>query len=234
MLRNGLELIRAGGWVMFPLLLLSIVSLTLMIERCLTIREAARNCGPLLDAIRPLVLARQFDKAAALCAKAPGPVARVLGAGLLSHNLPLGDIERTIEEVALRETPVLRHNLGALDTIITMAPLMGLLGTITGMINSFNVVSSAGASAPTAITGGVAEALIATATGLSIAICTLPIYNYLTEQVRDIISDMEWRATQLLNMLAALKHEDKGEEGVSAVLWRDKAVVPTSHNDRRF
>ena len=110
-----------------------------------------------------------------------------------------------MEELALRQTPLLHKRLGVLDTVITMAPLLGLLGTITGMIQSFNVVSTAGSSAPTAITGGVAEALIATAAGLTIAIMTLPVYNYLTERVKEIVADMEVRATQLLNILASLR-----------------------------
>src|SRR4028119_2449873 len=108
-----------------------------------------------------------------------------------------------MEELALRETPLLHKRLGVLDTVITMAPLLGLLGTITGMIQSFNVVSTAGSSAPTAITGGVAEALIATAAGLGIAIAILPIYNWLTEKVKEIISEMEVSATEILNMLAS-------------------------------
>jgi biopolymer transport protein ExbB len=228
--QNGLELLHRGGWVMLPLLALSVASVTLMLERVLTIREAARHCGPLFEAIRPLVLARKFDEAARLCGQVPGPVAQILGAGVRNHALPLGDIERAMEEVALRETPSLQQNLGTLDTIITMAPLLGLLGTITGMINSFNVVSTAGAGASTAITGGVAEALIATATGLSVAIGTLPVYNWLTEKVRDIISDMEWRATQLLNLLAILKHEENGERPVRAVLWNDQAVIQAGNN----
>src|SRR4028119_1618303 len=112
-----------------------------------------------------------------------------------------------MEELALRETPLLHKRLGVLDTVITMAPLLGLLGTITGMIQSFNVVSTAGSSAPAAITGGVAEAPIATASGLAVAIFTLPAYNGFTEKVKEIIAEMEVCATELLNIFARHKHE---------------------------
>jgi biopolymer transport protein ExbB len=114
-----------------------------------------------------------------------------------------------MEELALRETPHLHKRLGVLDTIITMAPLLGLLGTITGMITAFNVVAGPDAANKTeAITGGVAEALIATAAGLTVAIATLPVYNYLTEKVKEIIAEMETRATQLLNILANQREEE--------------------------
>ena len=126
-----------------------------------------------------------------------------------------------MEELALREAPELNRRLSVLDTIITMAPLLGLLGTITGMIGAFQNVFAAGNSgaAPTAITGGIAEALICTATGLVIAIFTLPFFNYLSERVRVIIADMETRATQLLNILASVHDAEsrKGERLVAGI-----------------
>ncbi len=233
-LENGLDLLHRGGWVMVPLMALSVVSVTVMIERALFIREAAAQNEQMIEALRPLLLEGRFDEALHKMDRASGPVAETMRAGIDAHRLPMADIERAMEEVALRQAPLLSHNLGALDTIITMAPLLGLLGTITGMIRAFNVVSTAGSSAPTAITGGVAEALIATATGLSIAIVTLPIYNFLSERVKEIIGEMELRATQLLNILAHGKRREERQTPVSAVLWRDKAVLPASPTPRTY
>jgi biopolymer transport protein ExbB len=237
-LQNGLELLHKGGWVMIPLLMLSVASITLILERLLSIREAAVATDLLFDEVRPLLLNSQFDEAAALAATYKGPTARVIYEGIVSHHFPLDDIERAMEEVALRETPSLQYNLGALDTIITMAPLLGLLGTITGMIQSFNVVSTAGSAAPAAITGGVAEALIATASGLAVAIFTLPAYNSFTEKVKEIIAEMEVRATELLNVFARIKHEERetqrSETPQTAVMWRDKAVVLPAHHQPRI
>lgn len=212
---------------MIPLIALSVASVTVMVERALFIREASAQTEKLVESLRPLLLEGRFDEALAQMSTARGPVAETMRAGIQAHSLPLADIERAMEEVALRQAPLLSHGLGAMDTIITMAPLLGLLGTITGMIRSFNVVSTAGSSAPTAITGGVAEALIATATGLSIAIVTLPVYNFLSERVKEIIGEMELRATQLLNILAQGKRREERLAPVSAVLWRDKAVLAT-------
>lgn len=234
-LLKGLILLHHGGWVMVPMMILSVTSMTVVIERILTIREAAFNNGPLLDKLRPLVQERKFEEAAALCAQSPGPAARILGCSLKEHASSLEEIERTMEEAALREIPALQHNLGILDTIITMAPLLGLLGTITGMIQAFNVVSTVGSGAPTAITGGVAEALIATASGLTVAISTLPFYNYLSERVKELVADIEFRSTQMLNLYAALKYEDRANQEpdpVRAMLWREQAILQTIHGER--
>ena len=103
------------------------------------------------------------------------------------------------------ELPKIEARLGVLDTVITAAPLMGLLGTITGMMGSFQVMSESGVNEPHAITGGVAEALIATATGLGIALLTLLAYNWLTHLVKHYIADLEASASRLTE--ARLKHE---------------------------
>ncbi len=198
-----IELFLKGGWIMWPLLALGLTSIIISIERFIAIRRAASDNDEFLAKIRTMINAGDLQGALALSERSPGPIPLLVANGLRNHHLETADIERAMEELALRQTPLLHKRLGVLDTVITMAPLMGLLGTITGMIRSFNVVSSAGSSAPTAITGGVAEALIATATGLTIAILTLPVYNFLTEKVKEIIADMEVRATQLLNILAS-------------------------------
>jgi hypothetical protein len=118
-----------------------------------------------MDDLRVLIMEEREAEALQRAESTPGPVAAIIASGLRNRHLDFPDIERAMEELALRETPLLHERLGVLDTVITLAPLLGLLGTITGMIQAFDVVSSAsGAEAPAAITGGVAEALIATAT----------------------------------------------------------------------
>ncbi|RYG68455.1 MotA/TolQ/ExbB proton channel family protein [bacterium] len=214
-LQSGLDLIHKGGWVMYPLLALSVIAVAVILERGLSIREAAVDAEKLFHDLEPLLKERKYSDALQRCRQDSGPVAAILSAGVSNRHLDFAGIERSMEELALRETPLLQQRLGVLDTVITMAPLMGLLGTITGMIQAFNVVAGAGASAPTAITGGVAEALIATATGLTIAIVTLPFYNYFTERVGEIISEMEVSATRLLNILAITHFQDEQKRRVS-------------------
>ena len=205
MFSQAIEIFKHGGWIMWPLLASALIAIYVSIERTIAIRKAASANADFMHRVRGLVTKNDFDGALKLCDDTRGPIPQLIGNGLRNRHLDNADIERSMEELALRETPLLHKRLGILDTVITMAPLLGLLGTITGMIQSFNVVSTAGASAPTAITGGVAEALIATAAGLTIAIMTLPVYNYLTERVKEIVADMEVRATQLLNILASLR-----------------------------
>ena len=221
MLENGIAIFHKGGWVMYPMFLLATVALAIIIERSISISKAAGDTESLLVKLKSLLHGGQTEEALKLCEATSGPVAALLANGLRNQHLDNASIERSMEELALRETPELNKRLSILDTIITMAPLLGLLGTITGMIAAFNVVGANNdASAATrAITGGVAEALIATATGLVIAIFTLPFYNYLSERVKEIISDMETRATQLLNILAAVRDEQerKGERLLAEV-----------------
>jgi len=213
MLQGGLEFLLKGGWVMWPLLACAIISVTVMIERFISLRRAATDNEAMLEEIGTLLRAGRIDEALKLCDRTRGPVASIIAAGIRNRHLDNPSIERAMEELALREAPLLQKRLGVLDTIITMSPLLGLLGTITGMIRAFSVVSTTtGGAAPTAITGGVAEALIATATGLSIAIVTLPVYNYLSEKVKEIISDIEVRATQLLNILANLRESQTSSD----------------------
>jgi len=216
MFSAGIEFLLKGGWVMWPMFLMAIISVAVMLERFISIRRAATDNEAFLEEIRRLLTAKQIDESIALCERTKGPVANLILSGIRNRHLDNAEIERSMEELALRETPMLHKRLGWLDTIITMAPLLGLLGTITGMIQAFNVVAGPDAANKTgAITGGVAEALIATATGLTIAIVTLPGYNYLTELVTEIIAEMEIRATQLLNILAHLRESEARHEAAA-------------------
>lgn len=199
-----IELIRTlakGGVVMVPLLLCSLAALTVIIERYLALRRASADGGRLMTAIRGHCCAGDIQPAIDICDATPGPIAAVLGAGLRGHNQN-GGAQRAIEEQALLEIPRLSRRLVVLDTVVTVAPLLGLLGTVIGMISSFHIVALAGASHPTGITAGVAEALIATATGLVIAIFTLVGYNYFQDRIKGMVAEMEIRATQLVNFLA--------------------------------
>ncbi len=198
---------------MWPLFLCGVVSVAIMIERFLAIGAAVRNNEVLMARIAELLQAGQARAALEFCEQSPGRIAKVVAGGLRSTHLDHVWIERSMEEVALKELPNLYDRLGVLDTIVTLAPLLGLLGTVTGMIHAFNVVGSAGALAsPTAITGGVSEALVATSVGLTIAIATLPVYNFLTERVKQNIGEMELRAAQFLNVIAVMKQGEGPHE----------------------
>jgi biopolymer transport protein ExbB len=181
-----------GGFIMIPLLGASLVSVAVIIERLYFWRKL--RAQEIDSAILPLVAVGDLNQALQVAGTSQHPVARVLHAGLLSRNASPGTAMQAVAQAELRQ---LRRYLPVLDTIITLAPLLGLLGTITGMISAFGIVSEAGLAQPNAITGGIAEALIATATGLLVAIVTLIPYNYFRARVEEMTDVMEERATRL-------------------------------------
>jgi biopolymer transport protein ExbB len=205
---NGFNYLVLGGPVMWPLFLCAIISVAVMVERFISITRAAKDNEGLLDTIREQLQQGRVKEAQSLADQASGPVAQLIASGIRASHMNADSIERQMEELALREQPTLYKRLGVLDTIITLSPLLGLLGTVTGMIRAFHVVGTQGLNGATGITSGVAEALIATATGLAIAIVTLVGYNYLTEKVKEIIADMEIRATQLMNILIGIRSQE--------------------------
>jgi biopolymer transport protein ExbB len=191
-----------GGIVMVPLLFCSLISLALTIERILF--WAKLKSRAVLQAILSLVEKGEYERALELSQSSSQPIARVLAAGI-AHRNPAPS--KAMEAVAQAEIPVLRSRLGILDTIVTLAPLLGLLGTVVGMIGSFDIMSEAGLGQPHAVTGGVAEALIATATGLLIAILTLVSYNYFTARAEQELDQME----HFSSSLELLLHERMGK-----------------------
>ena len=207
---KGIDYLLNGGPIMYPLFACAIIAIAVMIERFIVITRAGADNEGLSEQVRALITQGRVAEALKLCEDTPGPIPGLLANGIRNRDMDSDGIERQMEELAMRETPILYRRLGVLDTIITIAPLLGLLGTVTGMIRSFHVVGAAsGMNNVAGVSGGVAEALIATATGLAIAIVTLIGYNYLTEQVKQVIADMEVRATQMMNILAGVR----GTEG---------------------
>jgi biopolymer transport protein ExbB len=195
-------IIIKGGIVMVPLLACSLISLALSIERFFF--WAKIKSPQTVQHMLGLAEAGEFDRAIKLGKESQHPIARVLAAGL-THRNP--GPSKAMEAAAQAQIPVLKKRLGALDTIITLAPLLGLLGTVVGMIGSFDIMSEAGMGQPHAVTGGVAEALIATATGLLIAILTLIPYNYFSSRVEKEMDAMEHYSSSLELLL----HEDAGK-----------------------
>ena len=190
--QNFFAFLLKGGVVMVPLLASSILALGIVLERWwFWQRFRTQENG---ERILILVAAGLLPQAMQMAHISRHPVAKVLFAGL-EHRSSAPSM--AMEAASQAELHRLKCYLPLLDTVITLAPLLGLLGTITGMISAFGLVSASGLGQPHAITGGVAEALIATATGLAIAILTLIPYNYFRAKVEAITQLMEQRATRL-------------------------------------
>ena len=214
---DAVGLLAKGGYVMIPLMVCSVISVAVLIERNVKVRKAQADVS---DAIRRAQDALYNGRGAAaleLLEPNDSPVTRVLAAGVRNAHLGERGAERAMEEQGTRESGDLTRRLGWLDTIITIAPLLGLLGTVTGMISAFNVIATVeGISTPTAIMGGVAEALIATATGLAIAIFTLVGYNHLQERIKTVVAEIETRATAMVNVLVEVQEETDEVTSLSA------------------
>jgi biopolymer transport protein ExbB len=189
---NFIEILIKGGPVMVPLLACSIVSLAVTIERFLFWRKLGDR-SPVEEVLR-LVEKGDLSGALQVGQNSTLPVAKVLTAGLRHRSPP---VTKALEVAAQAQLPMLRRRLSVLDTIVTLAPLLGLLGTVVGMISSFDIMSVAGIGQPHAVTGGVAEALIATATGLLIAIVTLIPYNYFSNKAEQEVEQLEYYGSRL-------------------------------------
>jgi len=187
-----IDILIKGGPVMVPLLACSIIALTVVIERFLFWRRISDRQKS--EEMLHLVEQDDLSRASELSRSADSPITRVLASGL-AHQA--SSLTKAMEVAAQKETSVLKQRLTILDTIITLAPLLGLLGTVTGMIGSFGIMSQVGIGQPHAVTGGVAEALIATATGLLIAILTLVPYNYFSRRAERELEEIEYYASRL-------------------------------------
>jgi biopolymer transport protein ExbB len=184
-----LDLITRGGPLMWPLLACSVVSLAVIIERLLFwVRLMVRRDRELVNRIFTLTEAGQFEAAVEAAAGTACVTSRILGSGLAHRKYGLTNC---LEAAAGAEIEHMRRGLGILDTIITLAPLLGILGTVSGIIASFDLLGQMGIQDPKAVTGGIAQALITTAAGLTIAIVTLLPYNAFLHKVEKFTKYIE-------------------------------------------
>jgi len=192
--------VARGGIVMIPLLLCSVIALIVSIERWLYLRHARVDHDRLMTKIRAALARSSPEEARGICEGTPGPVARVLATTLAYFGMPKEDLREVAREVALAEQPVLDGHLPVLATVVTISPLLGLLGTISGLIKVFHVIAGGAIGDATALSQGIAEALITTFTGLCIAIPFLVVYNSFAGRVDSLVHEMERRVTELLNI----------------------------------
>ena len=189
------EWFRLGGPVMYPLLACSVLAMTVVTERFLFWNRVRREGNP--DGVKKiLALAqqRQIPEALELGRSLQDPAAKVLTRGL--EHWP-GSVTSALEAQVKQELGPMRRYLGVLDTTITLAPLLGIYGTITGMIRAFGFLSRAGLPDPQRVAAGIAEALITTAAGLTIAILAIPPYNFFASRTEEMAHDIERHATAL-------------------------------------
>ncbi|MBN1405883.1 MAG: MotA/TolQ/ExbB proton channel family protein [Candidatus Omnitrophica bacterium] len=200
-----LEMIVKGGPIMYPIVLCSIIALAIVIERIFHLHRAKIDTKKFMDEISDKLKRNRIMEAVNMCENTPGPIAHILKAGILKHDRPKEDIKESIEEAGLYEIPRLEKNLPVLSTIAQVSTLLGLLGTVCGLVQCFQVIQEKSTSlnpvSPGDLAGGIWQALLTTVAGLSVAIPTYVAYNYLTNKVDGFVLDMERSATDLVNIL---------------------------------
>ncbi len=196
-----LTYLQQGGWVMYVILLASVIALAVFIERLFYLRKVTGNAKIVIEKMREKLRGMRVDEAIAVCENHPGPAANIIHAGLMVADQKREVIERSMEDAAKYEIPKLNRHLPVLSTIVSISTLLGLLGTVLGMIVSSSVLSTQGMSDPSKLIGGIAQALITTAAGLIVAIPALIGYNYIVAKIDNIISDIEITTTEIIRLL---------------------------------
>lgn len=194
-----------GGLVMWPLLALSILGVTVIFWRWWALRQARAGVPAFVRDLRGALVNDDVTAAIAVCERHGGPVASIVKAGLLRAGRSKDEVERSLQDASAHELAVLERGLPILATVAMIAPLLGFLGTVTGMINSFEALATVGLNNPAAVASGISEALITTAAGLAIAIPVQMAYNFFIANVNTLVRNMESAAHIVLEALSDVR-----------------------------
>lgn len=205
------ELYAKGGFAMHPMLILSIVAVAISIERFIYLRRAKTDADAFMGAINRFLENNALDEATEYCDRTSVPISRIIKAGLKGQKRGRGEVIRSIEDAGGLEVAKLEKGILILQTIAKIAPLIGLFGTVTGMITSFSAMGGVGGDNPRLVAAGIGEALIATAGGLVVAIPTYFLSFYFINEVNKFLLDMQKSSIQFLDGLA--EHEEKMAAG---------------------
>jgi biopolymer transport protein ExbB len=199
---NILDLAFKGGWVMIPIVLLFLIAMGIFIERVLVINKVAKEDDTFMDRIRDYIYEGNIQSAEKLCQKANTPYARMIGKGVQRLGRPMNDILAAIENVGNIEVAKLEKGFPWVATTAAIAPMLGFFGTVTGMVRAFFDMANAGSNVDvTLLSSGIYEALITTVTGLAVGIPALFAYNYLVARVNGVITKMETRTMDFMDIL---------------------------------
>ena len=198
-----IELIAGGGWyIMIPLGVLSVISIYIFIERFLTIQKVEKEDPMFMNEMKDFIHEGKIESAKALCESNDTPFARMIQKGVVRIGKPLGDISAAIENVGKLEIYKLEKSMSTLATIAGAAPMIGFLGTVIGMINTFHEMYAAGNSVEIdQLSGGIMQAMVTTATGLVIGIIAYIGYNVLVAKVEKVIYKMEATSIEFMDLL---------------------------------
>ena len=195
------EFVKSGGWLMLPIIACSIVALGIVLERLWTLRSKRVMPQHLMKQILQLHQQKRLDRADLQKLQSSSPLGRILAAGLVNRSHSKEVMKEAIEEVGRQVVHELERYLNTLGTIASISPLLGLLGTVIGMIKVFSVIVTAGVGDPGVLAGGISEALITTAAGLSVAIPSLMMHRYFNGLIDRLVLGMEEQALKLVEVI---------------------------------
>ena len=202
------KIIVAGGILMIPIGICSILALAIVIERFWSLRRATIDTRGFMDTMRQVLRQNRIQDAVEICDEVDAPIARIMRAGILKYNRTKDDIREAIEDAGHLEIPRLERYMSALATCASVAPLLGLLGTVQGMIKCFaQIQAMEGLVSPSDLAEGIGNALVTTAAGLTVAIPTLVAYNYFVTRVENMILEMEISSSELIELLTRHRGE---------------------------
>ncbi len=204
------DFLKKGGVTMVPIGLCSIIALAVTLERLFSLRRRRVIPEELVNASERYWQRGDFEEAVRICDRFDVPLARVLRAGLARRHLGLGEMERAMVGSGQHESTVLSRNLRGLGVIAHLAPMLGLFGTVVGMIRAFDVISRAGTGNPGLVAEGIAEALITTAAGLTVGIPALAAYHFFRSRGDRFLFEIESIALELLQNLAVQSRPEAG------------------------
>ncbi len=197
------ELVQAGGWLMIPILLCSIISAAICVERFWTLRSPQIVPKNLLAQVWNWIKNNEMDNKKLRELRAGSPLGQILAAGIANHRRGREQMKEAIEEVASQVVHEMERYLNTLGTVAAITPLLGLLGTVIGMIKVFTAIRLEGTGNAAVLAGGISEALITTAAGLTVAIPSLFFYRFFQRKVDELVISMEQEALKLVEVLNA-------------------------------
>lgn len=209
-----LELIKAGGWLMAPIILCSIIATAIILERFWSLQKRRIVPKHLVAQIWHWAKNRQINAERIRALRANSPLGLILAAGLTNLHYSREIMKESIEDAGRQVVHDLERFLNTLGTIASITPLLGLLGTVFGVIQVFSAITAHGVGNPTEMAGGIAKALVTTAAGMSVAIPSLIFHRYFRGKVDMLVISMEQEAIKMIEVLHGDREGDKGEEVV--------------------
>ncbi|MEM6883651.1 MAG: MotA/TolQ/ExbB proton channel family protein [Verrucomicrobiota bacterium] len=218
-MKSGLfEIIQMGGPIMWIIFVGSVIAVGVFAERMIFYHRCSVPIVPFLKGIRLLLRKGSYQEALERCDEAYGPAIKVVQAAIVKRELRKSELREVIQEVAQLEMPRIEANLRILSTVAHVMPLLGLFGTVTGMIDAFqSMTDSSGATPISHLAGGIWEALVTTAGGLGVAIPAFVAYNYLSGRVNSLMGDMERAGIEVLQMLKDPMDDSSPLAGASSI-----------------